>query len=51
MLLKLCIGLKFISARIALEFLSAKDVKLHNVDGFSCFLYYISIAEAWNLLD
>jgi hypothetical protein len=35
MLLKLCIGLKFISARIALEFLSAKDV----------------IAEAWNLLD
>jgi hypothetical protein len=34
MLLKLCICLKFISADIALEFLSAKEVKLHNVDGF-----------------
>jgi hypothetical protein len=44
MLLKLCIRLKFIPARIALEFLFAKEVKLHNVAGFGCFLYYISIA-------
>jgi hypothetical protein len=61
MLLKLCICLKFISTGVALEFLSAKDVKLHNVAGFSCYLYYISIVElitiaediksAWNLLQ
>ena len=49
MLLKLCIRLKFISTDIALEFLSAKEVKLHSIDNFSCFLYYISILELINL--